>query len=99
MKDKLKNILTHYGLEPQIRQYAEESGELFKALNTCLRKSSKGQSDDTIRDNIVEEIADVTIMLEQMKIAFDVSDAEVEKIMDFKINRTLNLVLIGGSHD
>ena len=38
--------------------------------------------------NIVEEIADVEIMLEQMKMYFGINKDELEEMKEIKINRT-----------
>ena len=59
MKEKLVKIANHYGYESQIKKLFEEMAELTVAI--C--------KDD--RENIIEEIADVEVMLEQMKILLD----------------------------
>ena len=91
MKNKAKKIVEHYGIEAQARQTMEECAELIQALNKYLRVTD-GDSTDISEDeavlNIAEEAADVQIMLEQMKIHFDI-EKETAQLMDEKLNRTL----------
>jgi len=76
-RDKLeafcRDALAHYGIGPQILKVCEEMSELDIAL-------SHGTSED-VRD----EIADVLIMTEQMRIAFGAS--AVDERIAFKIDR------------
>jgi len=93
MNENIIKIAKHYGIEAQARQTMEECAELIVALNKYLRFKYAGQSvrDDyfDIRNNIEEEIADVEIMLEQIKCLLACS-AEVETWKNKKIERTLN---------
>ncbi len=60
----------------------EEMAELTQALV----KDTRGQGD---YDNIVEEIADVTLMLDQLKVIFGIPDEELNDIIRYKINRQM----------
>ena len=71
--------INRYGVDKQMTKAIEEMSELTKEL--CKLKVGGGSI-----YNIAEEIADVTIMLEQLRIIFDVND-EVCKQMDNKILR------------
>ena len=55
INDDLKYIANHYGLKHQLVKCKEELGELIKAIDSLDEKA------------IVEEIADVEIMTEQLK--------------------------------
>lgn len=55
INDDLKYIADHYGLEHQLGKCKEELGELIEAI------------DSTNDEAIIEEIADVEIMTEQLK--------------------------------
>jgi len=59
----LKAAIKVWGSESQIDMLHEEIGELLQAVNKNKRKSSH-----ETRDNLLEEIADVEIMLEQLKL-------------------------------
>lgn len=75
-----KELIAKYGIL-QLAVAIEELSELQKEICKSLR-------DKTNIDNIVEEIADVTIMLEQLKIYFKISDNDLNSIIDYKIKRT-----------
>ena len=92
MQEKIKVIADHYGYEPQSRQLIEEMAELTQAINKLWRKKGNVQNTDKTTDeclhNVFEEIADVEIMLEQVKHLLNCHD-EVNFIKRQKINRTL----------
>lgn len=62
----LLQAIVEYGAEAQTDMMIEEMSELTKALLKHRRK----ESEETL-DNILEEIADVQIMLDQMKLIHD----------------------------
>lgn len=72
------NALLTYGNEMQIDVAIEEMSELIKALIKDRRVSDKKSS-----DNVLEEMADVQIMLEQLRLIF----GSTEKIEWYKLNR------------
>ena len=74
--------LNLYGGQAQITMVFEEMAELQDALCKFLR----GRVDGNTLANIAEEIADVGIMLDQMKIEFQVEDA-VEEQRAYKVQR------------
>lgn len=78
-KEICKQALDVYGKEAQICMVFEEMAELQKELCKYLRESE-------IIGNITEEIADVEIMLEQMKLLFDI-EKEVEDEKKYKLKR------------
>lgn len=59
-----REAIEKYGANHQMMMAIEEMSELTKEL--C--KNMRGRNN---RENIAEEIADVSIMIEQMKILFD----------------------------
>lgn len=70
MDEKIKKIADHYGYEPQSRQLIEEMAELTQAINKVWRtRNFPCTQVEAVRaiDNLFEEIADVEIMLEQIK--------------------------------
>lgn len=71
--------IERFGSELQIIVAIEEMAELQKEI--C--KSFRGKAN---LENIAEEIADSTIMLEQLRLIFDVN-AEVIDEMDAKVTR------------
>ena len=63
MNEVLKAAIAHYGVQNQVIVAIEELSELQKELTKYLR----GQADER---HINEEMADVEIMLEQLKLMF-----------------------------
>lgn len=74
-----------YGEEAQINMVFEEMAELQKELCKYLRKKDTRNKIDLI-PSIAEEIADVEIMLDQMKLLFEIESA-VEKFKTMKVDR------------
>ena len=64
----------------------EELSELQKELCKTLRGNIN-------KENIIEELADVYIMLDQVKIYFSITSNEVEEMIDKKIERTKERLL------
>lgn len=74
-------ILGHYGEESQMLKAIEEMGELTSVLIRWLR------DDDRVnRDDVITEIADVSIMIEQLMYIFGKLAVEDEII--YKLMRT-----------
>ena len=81
----LKDAISTYGISAQVDMAIEEMSELTKAL--CKeRRSHLLPECAKARANVIEEIADVAIMLEQLLIIFD-KDNEIQKEVDYKIDR------------
>lgn len=98
----LKTIVDTYGADPQIDMMIEEASELTKALLKYRRKSNSDSSTGdemlTLRDAIIDEIADVKIMLAQMEILFGCT-GEVEMQIDRKIERQMDRLKNRGSRN
>lgn len=90
LKEKIAKIADTYGYEAQSRQCIEEMAELMQAINKVWRKQRNGQRTDketrACMDNLVEEIADVQIMLWQMEYLLQ---ADVMPIVHQKLNREM----------
>ena len=74
MNEKLKEIANYYGIDIQTLKLIEELSELIRAL--CRQDY----------DNIIEELADVEIMLEQVKY---LGNYNTEEVKYYKIDRQL----------
>lgn len=73
-----------YGDKLQSIIQMEELSELSKEIS----KSVRGKHN---KENMTEEMADVTIIIEQLKYRYDISDEEINIIMKEKIERTKKL--------
>lgn len=86
LKEKLITIANHYGYENQREQAFEEMAELMVAMNK-LRRYGKIQRETRIKA-IMTELADVIIMANQIAYLLK-CEKEVEKEIEYKINRTI----------
>ena len=79
-KEILKRCVEKWGIAAQIRMVYEETAELVKEL--C--KYERGREN---RFEIIDEITDVSLMLEQLKYIFSITDEELFERENFKLNR------------
>jgi len=82
MEKILKDVVDAWGVDSQMDMMIEEMSELTKAL-LKLRRNHKNP--DKYINDICEEIADVDLMLSQMKYIF--SDELIEKYKKEKLVR------------
>ena len=82
-KEKLKKIIEKYGEDGQIAKTLEELVELSEVLVKYL---NKGELD---RDHLIEEMADVDVMMAQLMIIFDIDTESYQDEISKKIDRTL----------
>ncbi len=61
-------VLKRYGNRPQIIKAIEEMSELTHALSRYVATEAP---DAGVRANVCEEIADVSVMLDQLRMIFD----------------------------
>jgi len=76
-----KSIANHYGREHQVLIAIEEMSELTKELCKYFRRFDR-------KKEIIEEVADVQIMLEQLIELFGI-EGDVDKMVDYKLNRQI----------
>lgn len=78
-----------FGRNHQLAVAIEECSELIKVLTKVIR----GAENDM---KIAEEIADVEICLDQLKLFYDPTGANVALFKNFKIKRLENFFINGG---
>lgn len=81
--DRLKVIADHYGLDGQLGILQEECAELIQAVSKFHRNGM-----ETL---MVEEMADVLIMIDQIIYLLDDSQG-LEEIIQWKIGRQMNRI-------
>ena len=91
--DKLNlEIADYYGYEAQSNQLIEECAELIQAINKHKRvmhnRKSVNMTLNEAINNVSEEIADVEIMLAQIKYLLGINEQYIDTIKEMKINRT-----------
>ena len=77
----LEKVVEKYG-EKQLDQAQEELAELIVAISKYKRNENKF----TI-SNVIEEIADVNIMIKQVMMLLDIKEFEVKSEEIYKLNR------------
>lgn len=75
---KYYDVLEHYGRDEQIKKVEEELNELKDAVN------GKG--------NVLEEVADVLNMIEQIKLMYAIDNRELSGVMAEKMRRTVDRI-------
>ena len=82
-RESFETIIEAFGKEAQMIVAVEELAELQKEIIKKLRQK-KGNI-----FSLVEEMADAEIMIDQLKIMFNIGDKELVTERNYKINRTL----------
>ena len=80
-KDALHRVISVFGEKNQKMQAIEELIELQKELFENVHRGSDN------RDAIVEEIADVEIMIKQLRLIFNINETEIANIKAKKVQR------------
>lgn len=83
--------IKHYGDDVQLWVALEEMSELIKALAKLYRAPEWAPMEPLVQA-LIDEMADVTIMIEQLRIIFDANEA-VQERMDFKLERLAARIL------
>jgi len=89
--DIISKAINHYGADNQLDQLTEECAELIQAINK-FKRAVKRENPPIIemfkaKADIIEEIADVEIMIEQARIILDISEVDLIKATNYKLNR------------
>lgn len=89
----IKDIVDQNGKDIQMVMVTEELAELIQAVCKYKRQIHNKATELRIReahDHIIEEMADVYVVLDQLKYICDIDDYEIQAIYDQKIIRTLS---------
>lgn len=86
MEDVLK-IINHYGVNSQQRKFAEEVFELQEAITKAINPINVER-----KFSIAEEIADCIVLLTQFKEYYQITDEQINDIIDYKIDRQLKRI-------
>lgn len=80
--DRIKDIYDYYGPGIETNKFYEEIEEVKKAV----------KNED--RENLIEELADMYITSRHMMYRFNISEGEVKKIIEYKLERQKFRMLI-----
>lgn len=88
--EKCKIVADYYGHEPQSRMLQEEAAELIQAVNKYYRSTNAvGLKSGEASDNLVEEMADVIIMIIQ-ELMLQGTDIELfAELLNLKLDRQI----------
>ena len=90
------DIIEHFGYRAQMKKLNEECFELLEAVDNyedMLLFKDAGDGDKNLaRDFIVEETGDMLILLTQFVAKYNITQDEINKHMDYKLERTLNRI-------
>ncbi len=78
--ETLERAISTFGADAQITKLCEECAELVTAV--VHRRDHR----DT-NDHVAEEMADVTLMMVQMRIIFGIDEREIDKWLAYKLER------------
>ena len=97
MKADLLKIIKHYGINHQQRKLEEEVFELQEAITTHELKQSVEYDIPLTeivgtKEHIAEELADVMVILEQIKLYYEISSEQITKIFWSKVERQLGRI-------
>lgn len=81
---RIKTIADHYGIKKQLRQLADECSELAVEASHSARKGT------TVK--IIEEIADVQIMIEQIIYLAKIDRCDIEDCINYKLDRQIKRI-------
>ena len=81
---RIKTIADHYGIKKQLRQLAEECSELAVEASHSARKGT------TVK--IIEERADVQIMIEQIIHLAKIDRCDIEDCINYKLDRQMKRI-------
>ena len=89
-KSKLNLIIEHFGKLHQVVKLGEEVGELNKAILNFENGYTRTNNE------ITEEISDVYLLLEQVKLMYGLDKNEIRTVMQMKTDRTIDKYNIEG---
>ena len=103
MNEKLLKNINHYGVNHQQRKLQEEVFELQEAVSKYQFAEEENLESELfyepvkwdlykLKEYIIEELADVMVLLNQFKLYYGISDEEVKEVMIKKIDRQMERI-------
>jgi NTP pyrophosphatase (non-canonical NTP hydrolase) len=81
MKKTITEIINKFGETNQLIIAMEECSELIKEVSKYIRTKDN-------KENLTEELADVCIMIEQIRLIVGINELELYEMMQKKLKRT-----------
>ena len=79
----VERVAKHYGFTPLLDIMVEECGEMIVAINHYKRQRVS-------TERLIEEIADIWIVLKQMGVFLD--ESSIAKVVDYKLRRVERVI-------
>jgi len=79
----MQAALDQWGINAQVGQTVEECAELIVALQKYINRTPQ----PGMVENILDEIADVEMMLAQMRLVLNIDDDTLRKRIEYKFQR------------
>lgn len=94
MKEDLLKIIGKYGVSHQLKKLSEELFEFQEAVTTHELKNSVEYEIPLTEiigteEHMIEEFADVCVVLEQFKAFYDLDNEKIIETMKYKIERQI----------
>ena len=86
MKQLLERVITANGINKQLDVAIEELSELLQAICKIKRREPDERLNEDYLINLAEEMADVEIILAELKLLFDNED-NVKEWINYKLDR------------
>ncbi|MGJ8754118.1 hypothetical protein [Clostridium botulinum] len=86
--EQCRKIVKYNGVTLQKFVAIEELAELQQAISKATRKPALISA----MDNVEEEIADAYVVLEELKIIFEIDKEEIENRINYKLDRELKRI-------
>lgn len=91
LAQKIQQIANYYGIDNQVSIAQEELAELIQALSKYRRANDCADVLNAFAD-VIEEMADVTLMLQQIRYLLVIDATDVEAAIKMKIDRQLRRI-------
>ena len=85
----IAKILNHYGRDNQLLKSIEELDELKDAIRKERTADTLDNYEYDVKSEVMTEIADVLIMCEQLRIMHKIPLCELDKEINYKVDRQL----------
>ena len=95
MKEELLKIINHYGIKHQLKYIHSEYFELDEVITQREYQTKDKKPYELVefeKAHIIEEIADIEVMLDQFKAYYDIGQEEINKVKDYKIKRQIERI-------
>lgn len=86
--DLFKQNIQYHSEEKETTICMEECAELIQAISKCKRYGCNNE----YRDNLIEEIADVSIIIDELKLIYHIDYQDISSIRQKKIARMLKRI-------